>query len=107
MKQQMNGSAEKYPRLSLDHPATYQITVQGRLDSNWSDWFEGMTLTTAVDLKGPITTLTGLVVDQAALHGLLNKLYGLGLPLLAINCSHIPSQKEQSCDLSQPIYPKS
>lgn len=89
MKQHPIGSPEKHPRLSLDRPATYQITVQGRLDPDWSDWFEGMTLTTAIDGKRSITTLTGLVVDQAALHGLLNKLYGLGLPLLAINCLDI------------------
>jgi hypothetical protein len=107
MKQQTNGSPEKHPRLSLDHPATYQITVQGRLDSDWSDWFEGMTLTTAVDLKGSITTLTGQVIDQAALHGLLNKLYGLGLPLLALTCIDLNPKKGPGCDLPPLAHPKS
>lgn len=93
MKQRTNDPAEKHPRVSLDHPATYQITVQGRLDSDWSDWFEGMTLTTAVDFRGSITTLTGLVVDQATLHRLLNNLYGLGLPLLAVNCIDLNPKK--------------
>ncbi|MBE7555733.1 MAG: hypothetical protein HS126_32180 [Anaerolineales bacterium] len=76
-------------KLSLDRPATYQITIQGRLSSDWSDWFEGMTMTTLTDSTGTMTMLTGQVYDQAALHGLLNKLYGLGLPLLAIDCLEI------------------
>jgi len=72
-------------KLTLDRPATYQIKVPGRLDERWSDWAGGMTIT--VESKGegpPTTTLTG-VVDQAALHGLLRRLYSLGLPLLSVN----------------------
>jgi hypothetical protein len=99
MKQPTNGSPEKYPRLSLDHPAIYQITVQGRLDPDWADWFEGMTLTTNADPKEPITTLTGLVSDQAALHGLLNHLYHLGLLLLAVKCIDLNPQKGPGDDL--------
>lgn len=76
-------------KLSLDCPATYRITIQGRLGSEWSDWFEGMTLSTLADSEGTRTILTGPVHDQAALHGLLNKLYGLGLPLLAIDCLEV------------------
>lgn len=72
--------------LSQDCPATYQIIIQGQLGPDWSDWFEGMTIAPAADQKEPLTTLTGLVTDQAALHGLLNRLYGLGLPLLSIKC---------------------
>jgi len=72
-------------KLTLDRPAIYQIKVPGRLDERWSDWAGGMTIT--VESKGegpPTTTLTG-VVDQAALHGLLRRLYSLGLPLLSVN----------------------
>ncbi len=90
-------------RLSLDRPATYQIIIQGRLGSDWSDWFEGMTITTATDSKEAITTLTGRVEDQATLHGLLNKLYGLGLPLLAIDCLEI----NPASDSRQPVTPNS
>ena len=71
---------------TLDRPATYQIQVPGELDESWSDWVAGMTM--AVESEGedpPITTLTGKL-DQAALHGLLRRLYSLGLPLISVNC---------------------
>ena len=68
-----------------DDPQTdkriYQITVQGRLDENWSDWFDGMKITVEHDA----TTLTGSVVDQAALHGILNKIRDLNLALISVN----------------------
>jgi len=73
-------------KLTLDRPATYQIKVPGHLDDSWSDWVEGMTIT--VESEGedpPVTTLTG-TMDQAALHGLLRRLYSLGLPLVSVNC---------------------
>jgi hypothetical protein len=74
-------------RLSLDRPATYQIIIQGRLDPTWADWFEGMNLVNQPDNRGlTLTILTGPVADQATLHGLLGKIYNLGLPLLAISC---------------------
>jgi SOS-response transcriptional repressor LexA len=72
-------------KLTLDQPATYQIKVPGHLDESWSDWAEGMTMT--VESGGdasPGTTLT-ITVDQAALHGLLRRLYSLGLPLISVN----------------------
>jgi hypothetical protein len=72
-------------RLSLTQPATYQIKVQGYLGSDWADWFDGLRILPEMVQDGlPVTTLTGKVVDQAALHGLLGKLYGLGLPLLEV-----------------------
>lgn len=75
------------PKLTLDCPATYQIIIQGRLGTDWSDWFDGLKLINESDARGSaVTILTGLVADQAALHGLLGKIYNLGLPLLAINC---------------------
>lgn len=73
-------------KLTLDRPATYQITVPGELDESWSDWAGGMSIT--VQSQGeapPVTTLTG-VVDQAALQGLLRRLYSLGLPLISVLC---------------------
>jgi hypothetical protein len=72
------------PKLSLHRPATYQIQVPGHLDESWSDWAGGMTITVEKEGDGPpVTTLTG-VVDQAALHGLLRRLYSLGLPLISV-----------------------
>ena len=72
-----------HQKLNLDQPATYQIKVPGRLDENLSDWVEGMTITVEREDDGsPITTLTGVLVDQAALQGLLRRLYSLGLPLI-------------------------
>lgn len=71
--------------LGMDQPATYQIQVQGRLGGDWSDWFSGMTVTIECQKDGPtITTLTGTVPDQAALHGLLNRIRDLSLPLLDV-----------------------
>ena len=71
--------------LTLDRPATYQIKVPGELDESWSDWAGGMTITVESEGDGPpITTLTG-TLDQAALQGLLRRLYSLGLPLISVN----------------------
>ena len=72
--------------LGMDQPATYQIKVQGRLGEDWSDWFSGMIVTVEYRKDGPtITTLTGIIPDQAALHGLLNRIRDLGLPLLDVH----------------------
>ncbi len=78
---------EDKQKLTLDRPATYQIKVPGHLDESWSDWAGGMTITVQSEGDGPpVTTLTG-TVDQAALHGLLRRLYSLGLPLISVNRS--------------------
>jgi len=63
-----------------DRPATYQIRVQGLLDPQWADWFEGLTIAH----EGNDTLLAGKVVDQAALQGVINKLWDLGLTLLSL-----------------------
>ena len=76
-------------KLTLDRAATYQIKVPGHLDESWSDWNGGMTITVENDDYGQsITTLTGSV-DQAALQGLLRRLYSLGLPLISVTCLDI------------------
>ena len=76
-------------KLSLDRPATYQIKVPGHLDDRWSEWAGGMTITVESEDDGsPITILTG-TVDQAALQGLLRRLYSLGLPLISVNCLEV------------------
>ncbi len=67
----------------MDHDsAWYEIRLQGRLDPRWAAWFEGMTLTDHTD---GTTVIHGLVADQAALHGLLQRLRDLGLPLLSVD----------------------
>jgi hypothetical protein len=60
----------------------YQIRIKGHLGHQWTDWFEGLTIT--LEDNGE-TLLTGPVVDQAALHGLLKKVRDLGMPLLSVN----------------------
>lgn len=65
------------------HPMTYQIRIQGHLGCQWAEWFDGLTI---LRESSGHTLLTGPVVDQAALYGLLKKVRDLGLPLLALNC---------------------
>ena len=60
----------------------YQIRIKGHLGRQWTDWFEGLTIT--LEDNGE-TLLTGPVVDDAALHGLLRKVRDLGMPLLSVN----------------------
>ncbi len=74
-------------KFTLDQPATYQIKVPGHLDESWSEWAGGMTITVESESDGPpVTILTGVVADQAALQGLLRRLYSLGLPLISVIC---------------------
>lgn len=63
-------------------PGRYEICLQGQLDAAWSDWFEGFTLTSESD---GTTTLTGPVIDQSALHGLLRRVGDLGMTLVSVN----------------------
>ena len=60
----------------------YAIRVKGHLDSRWAAWFDGLTLTHSSD---GTTIIHGPVADQAALHGLLQKIRDLGLPLISVN----------------------
>jgi len=72
---------ERKPIIDPSQPMVYQIRIAGQLGSQWADWFEGLTITP--DNNGD-TLLTGPVIDQAALHGLLKKVRDLGPPLLAV-----------------------
>jgi len=66
------------------HAPFYEIRLKGHLDSQWVDWFEGLTIT----LENGDTLLSGPVADQAALHGLLKKVRDLGMPLVSVNQDH-------------------
>ena len=72
---------ERNPKRDPSEPMIYQIRVTGHLGAQWADWFEGLTITLQDNGE---TLLTGLVVDQAALHGVLRKVRDLGLPLLSV-----------------------
>jgi hypothetical protein len=67
-----------------EKPLRYEIYVQGHLDESYSDWLEGFSLDHEVRGDKPVTVLSGFLPDQAALYGILNKLYALGLPLLEV-----------------------
>lgn len=68
-----------------DQSKIYQIKVQGQLDESWSDWFDNMAITVSwLDQDHPITTLTGTIVDQAALQSILRRLHDLNLTLSAV-----------------------
>jgi hypothetical protein len=70
------------PTTNPSNPAVYQIRIKGYLDNQWTDWFEGLTIT--LEQNGD-TLITGPVVDQAALHGLLKKVRDLGMPLISVS----------------------
>ena len=71
-------------RMKTNHPQPeiFEIRLQGHLGEEWTSWFEGMTITLTEDGD---TVLTGPVVDQAALHGILKKVRDLGLTLISVN----------------------
>lgn len=71
----------------------YQIVVKGHLDSEWSDWFDGLTITLSDNGE---TLLTGPIVDQTALHGVLIKIRDLGLPLLSLTRIETERENESS-----------
>jgi hypothetical protein len=75
-------SHKSNPATDPGQPKVYQIRIKGHLSPEWTDWFEGMTITLEPDGE---TLLTGPVVDQTALHGLLRKVRDLGMPLLSVN----------------------
>jgi hypothetical protein len=83
------------PKIDPSKPTVYQIRIKGHLDSQWTDWFAGLIIT----LENGDTLLTGQVVDQAALHGLLKKVRDLGMPLVSV-CPLENGLTDQSDDKS-------
>lgn len=69
----------------MSETGTYEIRIQGRLEDRWSAWFDGMEL---VDGDDGSTLIRGKVADQAALHGLIQRVRDLGLPLLSVTHHH-------------------
>jgi hypothetical protein len=82
------------PSLSLITPATYTISVQGHLDTTWSDRLGGMRITACGTGRHAVTVLVGQLADQAALHGVLNALYELGLPLISVDYHSPPERRD-------------
>lgn len=78
----MMSDTHSFP-LNPDAPRIYQIRLEGHLGRQWMDWFDGLTITLTDDGD---TVLTGPIIDQTALHGLLKKVRDLGLPLRSVNC---------------------
>ena len=70
-----------------------EIRVKGQIDENWSEWFDDLTITYTDQDE---TILTGLIVDQAALYGLIAKLRDLGLPLVSVNPSEMGDQEAET-----------
>jgi hypothetical protein len=76
-------------------PEYYEIKIKGHLDPHWSDWFKDMNLT---QLEGDGTLLSGVLPDQTALHGLLERIRDLNLTLISVTCS---GECSQDCDQEQ------
>ena len=92
---------ERNPNDDLDEPMVYQIRIEGHLGTQWADWFGNLTI--SLDDNGE-TLLTGPVVDQAALHGLLKKVRDLGMPLVSVERVKSPRKGSEddptACDNS-------
>ena len=68
-----------------DEPSNYRIKVSGKVKQSWSEWFNGMAIEFEMAAgENPVSTLTGLLADQSALFGVLNKIRNLGLKLLSV-----------------------
>jgi hypothetical protein len=77
-------------KLTMHEPVACRIRFQGVLDQKWSDYMGGLTI--SLDTESgphPVTTLTGELLDQAALMGVLDHLYGLLLPLISVECAPV------------------
>jgi hypothetical protein len=76
---------EPNPKPDPSQPMFYELRIKGHLGDQWSDWFEGMNITLQ---ENGSTLITGPVLDQAELHGLLKKVRDVGLTLLSVNQYH-------------------
>ncbi|MEA3438906.1 MAG: hypothetical protein U9R58_01335 [Chloroflexota bacterium] len=86
-------------KIKVDTKAEYSIRVVGYLDESWSDRMGGLTIVssqTGASDKKPVTALTGVLIDQAALFGVLNTLYDMRLPLLSVECFSIEREGGQT-----------
>ncbi len=79
-KREMSNNSD--PTTNPGQPVVYQIRIKGHLGREWTDWFGGLTITLEEDGD---TVLTGQLVDQAVLHGLLKKVRDLGMPLVSVS----------------------
>ena len=75
---------EQKPKLTLYSPATYQIKIPGRMDESWVEWAENIEISIETDDDGEEVTTLISIMDQAALIGILRRLYSLGLPLILV-----------------------
>lgn len=73
---------EQKSKPDANRPLVYQFRLKGHLSQQWKDWFDGLTITLGEDGN---TLLSGPVVDQAALHGILKRIRDVGVPLLSVN----------------------
>ena len=81
----MNNLNGKIDQLQRSQPAKYQIKIQGRLNETWSDWMDDLETNVVCHDQGTtITVLTGIVKDQTGLHGLLNRIRDLSVPLISV-----------------------
>lgn len=77
-----SGANQEHQRYEGNQPLVYQIRIKGELGPQWSEWFDELAITLEEDGN---TLLSGTLIDQAALHGILKKVRDLGIPLLAVN----------------------
>jgi hypothetical protein len=87
---------KRYPTTDPSRPMIYQIRIEGHLGDQWTDWFEGLTIN--LEDNGEML-LTGSVVDQSALFGLLKKVRDLGMPLISVN--RVKPEQRDAPDVKQ------
>jgi hypothetical protein len=87
------------PLADLDLPRIYQIRIKGHLGKQWADWFSGLSITLAANGE---TVLSGLISDQAALHGVLRKIRDLGMTLLAVTCENSAPSETPLVETTKP-----
>ena len=85
-----------YPTTDPSRPMIYQIRVEGHLGEQWTDWFEGLTIN--LEDNGEML-LTGSLIDQSALFGLLKKVRDLGMPLVSVN--RVKAEQGDTPDVKQ------